>query len=84
MDNKKQNNDQASKKILPPNVNQMSIKEYEELRKKELTALAKKKQKTSSPLRLVGKALSFLAGALGLFIIGYMGFVFITTLFQKP
>ncbi len=84
MENKEQNNNQGPKKILPPNVNQISIKEYEELRKKELDALAKKKQKTASPLKLIGKVFSFLAGALGLFIIGYMGFVFLTTLFQKP
>ena len=69
--------DQAKKKVLPPKVEQLSFKEYEELRKKELEK-HKKKKKLPQPLRMLGLIISFLFAAFALFMIGFFAFSLLT------
>ncbi len=78
MENQNRKEEPTSKKNLPPNINQISVREYEELRKKEIEKLKKKKEKRSSPLRMVGLIFSFLLAAFALFILGFLGFSLIT------
>jgi len=67
----------SPKKVLPQDVQQVSLKEYEELRKKELEK-RKKKKKAPPIISLIFNIIYFILAAFGVTLIGYFGFALLT------
>ncbi|MDP8266986.1 MAG: hypothetical protein P9M07_08640 [Candidatus Aceula meridiana] len=69
---------QSPKKILPKDQEQVSFKEYEDLRKREIEK-RKKKKKAPPIVNTICNIFYFILAAIGLFFMGYFAFAMITT-----
>lgn len=74
--NSQSQNPEKPKKVTPPGLQQVSLKEYKELHQRELERRKKKKQ-LPLPLTIIIKLIYFVLAGFGIFIIGFFAFSFI-------